>query len=242
MKRFAPAEVPAEERAKSAARWGHRLFVPALFVPVVTVVIAKGGEHLGGLFDAASLTLTGLAVASVLALPVALAMTRTPVSAGLGEGRRLVDTIGWAALLPMLLATLGGVFTATGVGDAIAALASAAIPEERRLACVLAYGLGMVVFTVIMGNAFAAFPVMTAGIGLPLLIARHHADPAILGAIGMLTGYCGTLMTPMAANFNVVPAALLELRDPHGVIRAQLPTAVPLMIANLFLMAWLAFD
>ena len=78
----------------------------------------------------------------------------------------------------------------------------------------LAYGLGMVLFTVIMGNAFAAFPVMTAGIGLPLLIQQHGADPAILGSIGMLTGYCGTLMTPMAANFNLVPAALLELAIP----------------------------
>ena len=38
----------------------------------------------------------------------------------------------------------------------------------------------------------------------------------------MLTGYCGTLMTPMAANFNIVPAALLELDDPYAVIRAQI--------------------
>jgi uncharacterized membrane protein len=96
-------------------------------------------------------------------------------------------------------------------------------------------------FTVIMGNAFAAFPVMMAGIGLPLLIQRHGADPAALGAIGMVTGYCGTLMTPMAANFNLVPAALLELDDPNAVIRAQFPTAVVLMSVNLVLMYWLVF-
>ena len=35
----------------------------------------------------------------------------------------------------------------------------------------------------------------------------------MIGAIGMLAGFCGTLMTPMAANFNIVPAALLELKD-----------------------------
>ena len=84
----------------------------------------------------------------------------------------------------------------------------------------------MALFTIIMGNAFAAFPVMTAGIGLPLLIGQHHADAAALGALGMLCGYCGTLLTPMAANYNIVPVALLELRDPNGVIRAQWPTAV----------------
>ena len=159
----------------------------------------------------------------------------------LAEGRRLLDTIGWAALLPMLLATLGGVFSATGVGDAIARLTSLAIPPDSRLACVLAYGLGMVAFTFIMGNAFAAFPVMTLGVGLPFLVTLHHADPAIVGALGMLTGYCGTLMTPMAANFNIVPAALLELDDPHAVIRAQLPTALVLLATNLALMYSLAF-
>ena len=99
----------------------------------------------------------------------------------------------------------------------------------------------MVAFTAIMGNAFAAFPVMMGGIGLPLLITRHGADPATLGSIGMLTGHCGTLLTPMAANFNIVPAILLELRDEYGVIRAQWPTALVLLAANLILMAALVF-
>ena len=70
-------------------------------------------------------------------------------------------------------------------------------------------------------------------------------DPAVVCAIGMLAGFCGTLMTPMAANFNVVPANLLELPDRkaalNGVIRAQIPTAIPLLIANIILMRFLAF-
>jgi uncharacterized membrane protein len=115
------------------------------------------------------------------------------------------------------------------------------ISTDSRIACLAAYGLGMVGFTAIMGNAFAAFPVMTAGIGLPLLVTRHGADPAALGALGMLTGYCGTLLTPMAANFNIVPARLLELRDPYGVIRAQWPTALVMIVANVILMSLFAF-
>jgi uncharacterized membrane protein len=236
------AEDPAARA--SAERLGHRLFGPALLVPLVTVLVALGGEHVAlgtfRLFAEGSLTLVGLAVASLVALVAAMRVTSAPRSAPLVEGRRLLDTIGWAAVLPMLLATLGGVFSATGVGDAVAALTSAAIPEGSALACLLAYGVGMIVFTVVMGNAFAAFPVMTAGIGLPLCIEMHGADPAILGAIGMLTGYCGTLMTPMAANFNIVPAALLGLSD-HAVIRAQLPTAIVLAGVNLALMWLLAF-
>jgi len=99
----------------------------------------------------------------------------------------------------------------------------------------------MALFTMIMGNAFAAFPVMTAGIALPLLVGLHGAEPVSLAAIGMLSGYCGTLMTPMAANFNLVPAALLELKDPYGVIRAQVPTALVLLACNVLLMYFIVF-
>jgi uncharacterized membrane protein len=115
------------------------------------------------------------------------------------------------------------------------------IPVDNALACVIAFGLGMVLFTAIMGNAFAAFPVMMAGIGLPLLIQRHGADPAILGAIGMVTGYCGTLFTPMAANYNIVPVALLELPGQNDVIRAQWKTGALLLVVNLILMYLLIF-
>jgi uncharacterized membrane protein len=141
----------------------------------------------------------------------------------------------------MVLATLGSVFAATGVGDAIAAIVGATIPADSRIACLVAFALGMVAFTMIMGNAFAAFPVMMAGVGLPLLVLRHGADPAVLGAMGMLTGYCGTLLTPMAANFNIVPAVLLELPDHYGVIRAQWPTALILLAVNVLLMGMLVF-
>ena len=245
MHRVHVAEAPAEARAASARRLGHRLFGPALLIPLVTVLMALFGPKLvlagRPLLGDGSPTLIGLAIASVVAAIAALIVARTSPAHAPAEGRRLLDTMGWAALLPLVLATLGGVFAASGVGDAVAALVSAVIPVDSRLACVLAYGLGMVLFTVIMGNAFAAFPVLTAGIGLPLLIQRHGADPAVLGSLGMLTGYCGTLLTPMAANFNLVPAALLELDDPNAVIRMQVATALPLLLVNLVLMAWLVF-
>jgi uncharacterized membrane protein len=133
------------------------------------------------------------------------------------------------------------VFAASGVGEIVGGGARAVLPEGNLFLAVLVFALGMALFTIIMGNAFAAFPVMTAGIGLPLLVGQHGAHAAVVGALGMLCGYCGTLLTPMAANFNVVPAALLELRDPNGVIRAQWPTALVLLAANLVLLDWLAF-
>jgi uncharacterized membrane protein len=127
------------------------------------------------------------------------------------------------------------------VGEVVGTYAALAIPEGSLFIAVAMYAIGMALFTMIMGNAFAAFPVMTGAIGLPILIHGFGGDPAIICAIGMLAGFCGTLMTPMAANFNIVPAALLELKDRNGVIKAQVGTAIPLLAANLLLIYFLAF-
>ncbi|MBA2771961.1 MAG: DUF979 family protein, partial [Sphingomonas sp.] len=69
----------------------------------------------------------------------------------------------------------------------------------------------------------------------------YGGNPAVVGAVGMLAGFCGTLMTPMAANFNIVPAALLELKDQYGVIKAQIATALPLLVANILIIYLAAF-
>lgn len=238
-------ESSLEEKRSEAARLGNRLFWPALLIPGVTLLCALGLKNimLSGrpLIDPAHTTLVALGLACIVALTAACRLTRQSPLSAVEQSRRLVDAIGWAALLPLLLAALGTVFAATGVGDAVADLVRALIPVDNRFAVVLAYALGMAAFTMIMGNAFAAFPVMTAGIGLPLLVKLHGADAASMAAIGMLSGYCGTLMTPMAANFNLVPAALLELKDPNGVIRAQIPTALLLLSANVALMYFIVF-
>ena len=233
------------ERRDSAARLGNKLFLPALTIPLATIVLVFALPHLSWhgvpLVDTAQTTLVSLGLACLIAALVAVRTTRAPAAQALAEGRRLLDTLGCVALLPMVLATLGSVFAATGVGDAVAAIVGMLIPVDNRIACLLAFAFGMVLFTMIMGNAFAAFPVMMAGIGLPLLVHKHGAMPAVLGSLGMLTGYCGTLLTPMAANFNIVPAVLLELRDQYAVIRAQLPTALVLLAVNVVLMAVLIF-
>lgn len=236
----------AEGKRNEARRLGNRLFWPALLIPTITLIGTLGLKHIewGGkpLFDNANtITLTSLAIACLIALTTACRLTKQTPWSAVEQSRRLVDAIGWAALLPLLLATLGSVFDAAGVGQAVAGLVRSAIPVDNAFLVVVAYALGMAVFTIIMGNAFAAFPVMTAGVALPLLVKLHGADAASLAAIGMLCGYCGTLMTPMAANFNLVPAALLELKDPYGVIRAQWKTGAALLLCNIALMYLIVF-
>jgi uncharacterized membrane protein len=174
-------------------------------------------------------------------LALALGLLRQPWASPLQEGRRLVDTIGWAALLPQFLAALGAVFALAGVGKAIGLLTITYLPVDTRLAAVSVYCLGMAAFTMLMGNAFAAFPVLTGGIAIPILINHFGGNPAVVASIGMLSGFCGTLMTPLAANFNLVPSALLELPDRYAVIKAQVPTAFLMLIVNVVLMYVLAF-
>ena len=122
------------------------------------------------------------------------------------------------------------------VGTAVAQVTTAYINMDYRLVAVMVYVLGMALFTVIMGNGFAAFPVMTGGVGVPVLVGMYDANPAVMAAIGMFSGYCGTLMTPMAANFNIVPVALLELPDKYAVIKAQMPTALMMLVVNIVLL------
>lgn len=243
--RGAPDTTTIAQREAFSERLGNRLFLPALIIPAVALLGTLAWNYTpfgaSGIFETRWVTLILLGTGALAALAVAMAWLRPPLLAPLEEGRRLMDSVGWAAVLPQMLAALGAVFALAGVGDIIGELIGQVIPAGNRFAAVAVYAIGMALFTMIMGNAFAAFPVMAAAIGVPLLIQGFGGNPAVIGAVGMLAGFCGTLMTPMAANFNIVPAALLELKDRNGVIRAQIGTALPLLACNLLIIYFLAF-
>ncbi|MBX9797274.1 DUF979 family protein [Sphingomonas sp.] len=233
-----PGQGAAPRPAPASAR---TLFVPALVIPATALAGTALFALNPALVPPKQATLVALAAGVLLALALCYLWLRPRAAEPLSEGLRLIDTIGWAAVLPQMLASLGAVFALAGVGQVVGDLIGQAIPPGSLLGAVIAYGLGMALFTMVMGNAFAAFPVMIAAVGAPLLITRHHGDPAVICAIGMLAGFCGTLMTPMAANFNIVPAALLDLKDRYGVVRAQVATALPLLAVNIALIYWLGF-
>jgi uncharacterized membrane protein len=243
--RSQPPTTNNEERQRFSERFGNKLFLPALIIPVTALVgtllynYTPAGDF--GWIEEKRETYVFLGVGVLLAIATLFAWLKPPALAPLQEGRRLIDAIGWAAVLPQMLAALGVLFAAAGVGEIIGQTTRSIIPEGSVFLTVVVFGLGMALFTMIMGNAFAAFPVMAAAIGVPLLIQSYGGDAAVVGAIGMLAGFCGTLMTPMAANFNIVPAALLELKDQYGVIKAQIATALPLLAANIVIIYFAAF-
>ena len=94
---------------------------------------------------------------------------------------------------------------------------------------ILAYTIGMVLFTIIMGNAFAAITVMTVGVGVPFVM-NLGADPLYMITLALTTGYCGTLLTPMAANFNIVPGIYLETENKYSIIKMQVVPAILMFI------------
>ena len=240
-----PPTTSDEEREAWSERLRNKLFLPALIIPATALfgTLLYNYTPVGdfGWIEPKRETYVLLGLGVLLALAAIFSWLRPPVLAPLQEGRRLIDAIGWAAVLPQMLAALGVLFAAAGVGEIIGAMTRSVIPEGSVFLTVLVFGVGMALFTMIMGNAFAAFPVMAAAIGVPLLIQGYGGDAAVVGAVGMLAGFCGTLMTPMAANFNIVPAALLELKDQYGVIRVQIATALPLLVANILIIYLAAF-
>ena len=238
--RGAHAELPVKAARASAGRLGHRLFIPALSIPLVTVIGTVVLKHvqIGGvpLLDPKNTTFVSLGLGCLVALILACILTRDTPLQGLRESRRLTEALGWTMVLPQMLAMLGLLFNDAGVGTAVAHVTTAYINMDYRLIAVMVYVLGMALFTMIMGNGFAAFPVMTGGVGVPVLVGIYDANPAVMAAIGMFSGYCGTLMTPMAANYNMVPVALLELPDKYAVIKAQIPTALVMLAVNIVLL------
>jgi uncharacterized membrane protein len=239
-----PARTP-EQYLASARRMGNKLFLPALAIPLITVLGTLSAKYLvfGGLalIDPKNSTLVSLGLGCLISFGLACWLTQESPVQGIRESRRLTDALGWALVLPQMLGMLGLVFSDAGVGRAVAFATTSYINMDIRWVAVAVYAVGMALFTVVMGNGFAAFPVMTGGVGVPILVGIYHGNPAVMAAIGMMSGYCGTLLTPMAANFNIVPAALLELPDKNAVIRAQVPTALPLLLANVLLLNFLLF-
>lgn len=214
-----------------AEQLGLKIFIPSLAIAIIAMLIATFTEFSGTV---------AIGISSVVTIGLTFAITKAKPMEFLEDSNRMYQSMGSFTILPQLLASLGVLFTAAGVGDKISSIISGVIPSGNILAGVIAYCVGMAVFTMIMGNAFAAFSVITVGVGLPFVFAQG-GDPVVCSILALTAGYCGTLLTPMAANFNMLPAALLELKDKNAVIKAQAPVALILLVIHVFLMYTLGF-
>ena len=233
LKKVKKGAVSAATKAETEATYekiGMKIFVPTLSIGMLAVICAITGLGIG------LSALNGVALGVLVAIILLMIMNRdNKPSTFLNDSERMLSTVGPLSMLPMLLACLGSVFTAAVVGDVISDLVSHIIPEGNVNAGIVVYAIGMMLFTMIMGNAYAAITVMTVGIGYPFVLA-HGANPVVIGMLALTCGFCGTLCTPMAANFNTVPVALLDMKKPMGVIKNQVPVAIIMMVVQIVMM------
>lgn len=220
-----------EYRKAQSNKIGNIIFLPAIAIGVIAFGTAQF-TSLGGL--------VGLGFGAVAALIMTMIITKEDPKYVSYDSSRMLQQIGATAILPQLLAALGALFAKAGVGEVIAQMMGAIVPEGNILIGVTVYCVAMALFTIIMGNAFAAFAVITAGVGIPFVFSQG-ANPAIAGVLGLTAGYCGTLLTPMGANFNIVPAAIMEMKNKYGVIKAQAPVALVMLVLHIVLMYMWAF-
>lgn len=227
-------ETSHEERVRAADRFGWRIFLPVLMIPALTYTasVAFRGPNV----DGTRVVFVSLGFASVLAAIVALVLTRAHPRELVHEGRRLSDAIGAVVILPQLLASLGTLFATAGVGTVIASIVSAVIPTANMYVVVVVCCLTAAMLTFLLGNSFAAFPIVMTGLGVPLLVQPFGVDPALVGVTILTCASCGTLCTPMAANFNMVPPALFEMRDQYGVIKFQGPYSAAIFVVHVVLL------
>ena len=233
------SDVPDPEEVRAQAdKFGYKIFIPALSLALSAVILSTLGSKVPALSWITANN--SICLAGIIALIVVLCMTKASPKYAVIDGTRLMDNVGPTGILPQLLSALGALFTAAGVGTVIANGVSKIVPEGNKLIACIVYCVAMALFTIIMGNGFAAFSVITVGIGIPFLIMQG-ANPIIVGALGLTAGYCGTLCTPMAANFNIMPAALLEVKDKYAIIKSQIPVALCMLVIHIILMYFFAF-
>ena len=139
---------------------GMKIFVPAFSVAVCSLFFA--------LFSNMS-SMVAITVSVIVAKVSLMAFDtkQNKPAVFLNDSERFLGITGPLSMLPQLLGCLGGVFTAAGVGDVIAQLVEKIVPKGNVNIGIIIYAIGMVLFTMIMGNAFAAITVMTVGIGAP---------------------------------------------------------------------------
>jgi uncharacterized membrane protein len=227
-------DTDAAVEQRHAHRLRNRVFAPVLTIPLVTFAFAIAFRVVGA--DASRGALLGLGFGGLVAMFVALNVTEANPRELMHAGNQLNETMGTVNILPQLLAALGVIFTAAGVGNVIANFIQQILPANNLFLLILANCIGMTLFTIVMGNSFAAFPVIASGVLVPLIIRPFGVNPAMAAIITLTAGSSGTLMTPMAANFNIVPAALLDLRDRYGVIKFQLPFALAIWSFHVILL------
>ena len=124
-----------EEMQGNFEHIGMKIFAPAICIGLFALLFA--------LFTKIS-SLVGMTFGVLVGAVLLLAFNRkNSPKVFLDDCRRMLDVVGPLSMLPTLLAGLGAVFTAAGVGDVISQLVSGIIPSGNAIVGVIVYAVGM---------------------------------------------------------------------------------------------------
>jgi len=165
--------ISSQFKIAQSERLKNKIFIPAALIGIAAFLILQ--FKIGKTAIPPAL---GIGGGSLVALLAAAIIIKPKFNETNEDTSKLLMQIGATAILPQLLAALGAVFTKAGVGKVIAASISSVVPTGNIFVGIVIYAIGMVIFTMIMGNAFAAFSVITAGIGIPFII-KNGGNPAV---------------------------------------------------------------
>ena len=98
-----------------AEKIGLKIFLPSLVIAFVALAIAQFTPISG---------VAAIGISAVAALILTLIITRCSVSEVVEDSDRMLQSVSSTAILPQLLAALGALFTAAGVGDIISNMIS----------------------------------------------------------------------------------------------------------------------
>lgn len=144
-------DTPSKEHTiEQYQKVGMKIFFPAVCVGIFSLVFA----FFSNISSMVAVTL-GVIVAIII-LMIYNPSENKPV-VFLKESERFLSIMGPLCLLPQLLGCLGGVFTAAGVGDVVASIVEKIVPKGNVNVGIIVFAIGMAIFTMIMGNAFAVF-------------------------------------------------------------------------------------
>ena len=147
-------------------------------------------------------------------------ITKSKITTPVQEGSRLLQAVGWAVILPQMLATWRYIREVRRWTSCFR-LSRTSATDRVSVRC--RYGVLFRHDAIYSrnGKCIRAFAVITGGIGLPLIVQMHGGNPAIMAKTRYVCWILRNVAYSNGANFNIVPAMLLELKDKMRLLKRK---------------------
>lgn len=228
---FLPKQSPSEPFEKSALRAskGFIGFLPMFFYALFLIFFLHFIPwvfYLLGLHAKASeFTQISIFSSSILTFLLYYLLFNFKLKSFLVVFKVVMEKIIPALIIPYILATLG--LTLHTISNELANTFSAFLNSQSTTSVIISYMILNLALAMLTGNAFTSFPIIFTVFSSLVLTMFTNISFIKFTVCGMLMGYCGTLLSPVASNFNLFPLVLNGyFQRKYSIIFAQLPTVL----------------